>query len=45
MTVNISMDDSWERTLMGISKELKRILFLPPGKQVRYVLLLLIIYL
>lgn len=45
MTVNISMDDSWERTLVGISKELKRILFLPPGKQVRYVLLLLIIYL
>ncbi|XP_035730579.1 FK506-binding protein 15-like isoform X2 [Vespa mandarinia] len=34
MTVNISMDDSWERTLIGISKELKRILFLPPNKQI-----------
>uniref|UniRef100_A0ABM1IA87 FK506-binding protein 15 n=1 Tax=Polistes dominula TaxID=743375 RepID=A0ABM1IA87_POLDO len=34
MTVNISMDDSWERSLLGISKELKRILFIPSSKQI-----------
>lgn len=45
MTVNISMDDSWEKTLVGISKELKRILFLPPSKQVLYILFSLLVVL
>lgn len=34
MTVQISMDDNWEKTLTGSSKGLKRILFLPPTEQV-----------
>ncbi|KAI4497360.1 hypothetical protein M0802_007607 [Mischocyttarus mexicanus] len=34
MTVNISTDDTWERSLIGISKELKRILFIPSSKQI-----------
>lgn len=34
MMVEISMDDNWERVLIGSSKGLKRILFLPPNKQV-----------
>ncbi|XP_043487762.1 FK506-binding protein 15-like isoform X1 [Polistes fuscatus] len=34
MTVNILTNDSWERSLIGISKELKRILFIPSSKQI-----------
>ncbi|KAG7188167.1 hypothetical protein KM043_013385 [Ampulex compressa] len=34
MTVEISSDDNWERTLIGSYKGLKRILFLPPSKQI-----------
>lgn len=34
MTVEISMDDNWERLLLGSGKGLKRILFLPSNKQV-----------
>ncbi|XP_050445930.1 FK506-binding protein 15 isoform X1 [Cataglyphis hispanica] len=34
MTVEISTDDNWERVLLGSSKGLKRILFLPPSKQI-----------
>lgn len=34
MTVEISTDDNWEKTLIGSNKGLKRILFLPPSKQV-----------
>ncbi|XP_076645954.1 FK506-binding protein 15 isoform X2 [Halictus rubicundus] len=34
MTVEISTDDNWEKTLTGSSKGLKRILFLPPSKQI-----------
>ncbi|XP_053990328.1 FK506-binding protein 15-like isoform X1 [Hylaeus volcanicus] len=34
MTVDISTDDNWEKTLVGSSKGLKRILFLPPSKQI-----------
>ncbi|XP_017877555.1 FK506-binding protein 15-like [Ceratina calcarata] len=34
MTVEISTDDNWEKTLVGSSKGLKRILFLPPNKQI-----------
>ncbi|XP_076181374.1 FK506-binding protein 15 isoform X2 [Ptiloglossa arizonensis] len=34
MTVNISTDDNWEKTLLGSSRGLKRILFLPPSKQI-----------
>lgn len=38
MTVEISTDDNWEKTLLGSSKGLKRILFLPPNKQVLYLI-------
>ncbi|KZC11427.1 FK506-binding protein 15, partial [Dufourea novaeangliae] len=34
MTIEISTDDNWEKILLGNSKGLKRILFLPPSKQV-----------
>ncbi|XP_031828608.1 FK506-binding protein 15 isoform X2 [Nomia melanderi] len=34
MTVEISTDDNWEKTLLGSNKGLKRILFLPPSKQI-----------
>nr|XP_012138986.1 PREDICTED: FK506-binding protein 15 isoform X2 [Megachile rotundata] len=34
MMVEISTDDNWEKTLLGSSKGLKRILFLPPSKQI-----------
>lgn len=34
MTVEISLDNNWERTLLNCNKGLKRVLFLPPGKQV-----------
>ncbi|XP_076289729.1 uncharacterized protein LOC143213597 isoform X2 [Lasioglossum baleicum] len=34
MTVEISTDDNWEKTLAGSSNGLKRILFLPPSKQI-----------
>ena len=34
MTVQISMDDNWEKTLIGSSKGLRRILFLPPTEQI-----------
>lgn len=34
MTVEISVDDNWERTLLESSKGSKRILFVPPNKQV-----------
>ncbi|KAM0731858.1 FK506-binding protein 15 [Formica fusca] len=34
MTVEISTDDNWERVLLGSGKDLKRILFLPPSKQI-----------
>lgn len=34
MTVEISTDDNWEKTLIGSNKGLKRILFLPPSKQI-----------
>lgn len=36
MTVEISTDDNWERVLLGSGKGLKRVLFLPPSKQVIY---------
>lgn len=36
MTVEISTDENWERILLGIGKDLKRVLFLPPSKQVVY---------
>ncbi|XP_020294017.1 FK506-binding protein 15 [Pseudomyrmex gracilis] len=50
MTVEISPDNNWERTLLGCNKGLKRMLFLPPGKQIslgpgfpkeRYVMLMI----
>ncbi|XP_072753914.1 FK506-binding protein 15 isoform X2 [Anoplolepis gracilipes] len=34
MTVEISTDDNWERVLLGTGKGLKRVLFLPPSKQI-----------
>ncbi|XP_068975675.1 FK506-binding protein 15-like [Bombus flavifrons] len=34
MTVEISVDDNWERTLLGSVKGLKRILFVPSNKQI-----------
>jgi len=34
MTVEISTDENWERILLGSGKGLKRVLFLPPSKQV-----------
>nr|XP_033329722.1 FK506-binding protein 15-like isoform X1 [Megalopta genalis] len=34
MTVTISTDDNWEKTLTGSSRGLKKILFLPPSKQI-----------
>ncbi|XP_076477424.1 uncharacterized protein LOC117163417 isoform X2 [Bombus vancouverensis nearcticus] len=34
MTVEISIDDNWERTLLGSVKGLKRILFVPSNKQI-----------
>ncbi|XP_076750201.1 FK506-binding protein 15 [Xylocopa sonorina] len=34
MTVEISTDDNWEKTLLGCSKGLRKILFLPPNKQI-----------
>ncbi|XP_012536633.1 FK506-binding protein 15 isoform X2 [Monomorium pharaonis] len=34
MTVEISTDENWERILLGSSKGLKRVLFLPPSKQI-----------
>lgn len=34
MTVEISVDDNWERALLESSKGSKRILFVPPNKQV-----------
>ncbi|KAK2580823.1 hypothetical protein KPH14_005905 [Odynerus spinipes] len=34
MIVNISMDDNWEKTLIGTSKGLRRILILPSSKQI-----------
>ncbi|XP_043518271.1 FK506-binding protein 15 isoform X2 [Frieseomelitta varia] len=34
MTVEISVDDNWERALLESSKGLKRILFVPPNKQI-----------
>lgn len=36
MTVEISTDENWERILLGSGKGLKRVLFLPPSKQVVY---------
>lgn len=34
MTVEISSDDNWERILLGTMKNLRRMLILPPNKQV-----------
>ncbi|XP_017789919.1 PREDICTED: FK506-binding protein 15-like [Habropoda laboriosa] len=34
MMVEISTDDNWEKTLLGSSIGLKRLLFLPPNKQI-----------
>lgn len=34
MTVEISTDNNWERSLLSSSKGLKRVLFLPPNRQV-----------
>lgn len=34
MTVEISTDDNWERILLGATKNLRRMLILPPSKQV-----------
>ncbi|XP_012230051.1 FK506-binding protein 15 [Linepithema humile] len=34
MTVEISTDENWERLLLGTGKGLKRVLFLPPSKQI-----------
>lgn len=34
MVVNISMDNNWEKTLLGTSKGLRRILILPSSKQI-----------
>ncbi|KAL6267771.1 hypothetical protein P5V15_000840 [Pogonomyrmex californicus] len=34
MIVEISTDENWERILLGSGKDLKRILFLPPSKQI-----------
>lgn len=34
MTVEISTDDNWERILLGTMKNLRRLLILPPSKQV-----------
>ncbi|XP_032682871.1 FK506-binding protein 15 isoform X2 [Odontomachus brunneus] len=34
MTVEISTDNNWERSLLGSGKGLKRVLFLPPNKQI-----------
>lgn len=34
MTVEISIDDNWERALLESSKGSKRILFVPPNKQI-----------
>lgn len=34
MTVEISTDNNWERSLLGSGKGLKRVLFLPPSKQI-----------
>ncbi|XP_014468308.1 PREDICTED: FK506-binding protein 15 [Dinoponera quadriceps] len=34
MTVEISTDNNWERSLLGSTKGLKRVLFLPPNKQI-----------
>lgn len=34
MMVEISTDENWERILVGSGKSLKRVLFLPPSKQV-----------
>ncbi|XP_039308363.1 FK506-binding protein 15 isoform X2 [Solenopsis invicta] len=34
MTVEISTDENWERILLGSGKDLKRVLFLPPSKQI-----------
>ncbi|XP_078032733.1 FK506-binding protein 15 isoform X2 [Augochlora pura] len=34
MVVTISTDDNWEKTLIGSNRGLKRILFLPPSKQI-----------
>lgn len=34
MNVEISTDENWERILLGAGKHLKRVLFLPPSKQV-----------
>lgn len=34
MTVEISSDDNWEKSLLGSGKDLKRVLFLSPSKQV-----------
>ncbi|KAK0179286.1 hypothetical protein PV327_005051 [Microctonus hyperodae] len=33
-TVEITTDNNWERSLVGTRKNLKRILFLPPSKQI-----------
>lgn len=40
MTVEISVDDNWERTLLGSVKGLKRILFVPSNKQVLHEVLI-----
>lgn len=34
MTVEISSDDNWERILLGTMKNLRRMLILPPNKQI-----------
>lgn len=34
MTVEISTDENWERSLLDSGKGLKRVLFLPPSKQI-----------
>ena len=34
MTVEISTDDNWERILLGSNKNLRRLLIIPPNKQV-----------
>ncbi|XP_043477100.1 FK506-binding protein 15 isoform X1 [Leptopilina heterotoma] len=34
MTVEISTDDNWERILLGTMKNLRRMLILPPSKQI-----------
>ncbi|CAK9813459.1 FK506-binding protein 15 [Anthophora plagiata] len=34
MMVEISTDDNWEKTLLGSNMGLKRLLFLPPSKQI-----------